>query len=139
MFSDIYESIHSDDLGETVGSFHWEPVRSWNPSSSRERDDRYARLCVLTKQGDGIPADVLPGQIVCVDNTIRRETTAEAIGYDEFHNSAANATGRRVTIAEALVLSSKGAFINWRPDGNCGPDAYALVVGEDAVLATAAA
>lgn len=37
MFNDIYESIHADDLGPVVGSFHDNPVRSWDPLDSRAR------------------------------------------------------------------------------------------------------
>lgn len=145
MFSDIFESIHADDLGSIVGEFHGEPVREWDRTTSIDRADRDARLSVKMRTGDSLPhpkmvADLETKQYeVCADNMLRKDTTAEAIGYDKFHNSALNATGRRVSIDEAQRLAAEGALINWRPDGVVfGQDAYALVVGEEEELAVAA-
>jgi hypothetical protein len=143
MFSDIYDSIHADDLGSTIGTFRCGveglPVREFFPAAVRERDDRQARASIIRAKlkglGDGVPAETLPNEVICADRVIRRGTAVLAAqGCSAFVE-----VGRRVTIAEALVLAAAGAFINWRPNGVVGPDEYALVVEEEATLAVAAA
>lgn len=32
-------AVHSDDLGEAVGEFYGTPIRQWNASESRKRED----------------------------------------------------------------------------------------------------
>ena len=127
MFTDIYESIHNDDLGPVIGTFNGNPVRSWDPQDSRARDIVFARERIKHSIGQGIPAEVLPGEVICTDGVVRRDTTAEFIGASYYAQNVEE-QGRRVSIEEARELSAGDANIIWRPDGNVGQGAYALVV-----------
>lgn len=131
MHNDIYPSIHAADMGPVIGTFNGEPVRSYNPIDTEVRDARMTRMRVLISSGAGIPAEVLPGEIICKDNIIRRTTAAaerEVVGTEESLTSTGS-TVKRVTLDEAKQLSDEGACIVWRPEG-CAPgvEQYALVV-----------
>jgi len=137
MFNDAFESIHNDDLGEVVGHFHGEPIRAWDPTNSKRRDnDRLASDLAMRqalKLNDANHAEVLPGQILCPDSIIRRVTTLEAMGEDAFFTL--HSRGKRITIEEATqLLKDKTANITWRPDGKTGPDAFAMTI-DDSQLA----
>jgi hypothetical protein len=131
MHNDIYPSIHADDMGPVIGTFNGEPVRSYDATKSEARQARDARMTVLLNLGAGIPAEVLPGEVI-VKNTIVRETAAadrEVIGIEEMLTSSGSTT-HRVSIEEAKKLSAEGACIVWRPEGSAqGVEQYALVVG----------
>lgn len=79
--------------------------------------------------GQSIPAEVLPGEEICSDNIIRRSTTAEAIGYDTYHNQVAIEAGtQRGGINVARLASLAGKLVTWRPNRDVGPATeFALV------------
>jgi hypothetical protein len=33
------QTVHSEDMGEVVGEFYGTPIRQWNASESRKRED----------------------------------------------------------------------------------------------------
>jgi hypothetical protein len=132
MTTDLGLAIHNDDLGPVVGSFMDTPIYSYDKTKTLLRDASDARIRIGLSSGSSIPAEVLPGEVICEDNIIRRSTTAEAQGYDEFHKIAIEVPkdSRRVTIEEARKLSAEGANILWRPEGTgSNVEQYALVVG----------
>jgi hypothetical protein len=102
--------IHSDDIGEVVGSFYGVPINSLNPIASelRELDDAQVRA----RAGLGTEpslAEVLPGE-VAKDNLIRRETTAEVVGETFYAEDIPK--GRQVPISEV----PDGVLVTWRPN-----------------------
>ena len=135
--SDVFESIHNDDLGPVIGTMRCGveglPIRSWSPQDSRNREnDRLAsdlRMRQILNETNENRAEVMPGEVICSDNIIRRETAAEK----QFNTSTtvAQEQGKRVTIEEAHKLSEEGACIIWRPDGIIGESEYALVMNQD--------
>lgn len=87
------------------------------------------RLTVKNSTGQSIPAEVLPGEEICADNIIRRTTTTEAIGYDNYYNQAyAEKDAKHVSIGVARLEAAAGKLITWRPDGiSTSGTEYALV------------
>ena len=84
---------HSKNIGEQVGEFCGVPIRSYNNFDLELDVALDVQRTVLRNQAMGCSdtpntAEILPGEVLCSDNIIRRETTAEAIGYDTFkeHN-----------------------------------------------------
>jgi hypothetical protein len=131
MFNDIYPSVHNDELGSVIGQFNGEPVRSYDAAASDERDIHDAFLRAQCSSGFSIPAEVLPGELICEDNIIRRETAAaerEVIGIEEMLTSSGSKVSR-TSLEEAQQMSDDGACIVWRPEGSAaGAEQYALVV-----------
>ena len=88
MRSDVNYS-HSKNIGEQVGNFCDVPILTYD---NFELELDVAVDSMRTVEGNkamgcsDIPntAEVLPGQIICADNIVRRVTAAEAIGYDIF-------------------------------------------------------
>jgi hypothetical protein len=133
---DVYESIHNDDLGPVVGNLRCGvdglPVRSWSPQDGRNREnDRLAsdlKMRQLLNEPDKNTAEVMPGEVICPDNIVRRETAAEK--QFNIAPSVEQAQGVRVTVEEAKGLSDQGACIIWRPNGIIGESEYALLMNQ---------
>jgi hypothetical protein len=130
----FFDSIHNDDLGPAVGAFHGIPIRSWSPNATRNRDNKRLAVDLKTRQllgeSNENTAVLLPGEVICSDFIIRRETAEKRqdgiiIPIPEPKNS------KRVSIKEALILAEEGACIIWRPDGIIGTSEYALVMNQD--------
>jgi hypothetical protein len=88
MRSDVNYS-HSKNIGEAVGSFCGVPINSYNTFDLELDVALEAQRTVLRNQAMGCSdapstAEILPGEMLCADNIIRRVTTAEAAGYDTF-------------------------------------------------------
>ncbi len=79
--------------------------------------------------GTSIPPEILPGEEICADHIIRRTTTAEAIGYDTYHNQEAiEADTQREGINVARLASLAGKLVTWRPNRDVNPATeFALV------------
>ena len=80
---------HSKNIGESTGDFCGVPILSYNNFDLELDVELDAQRTVLRNKALGcsdIPntAEILPGEILCADNIIRRVTAAEAVGYDEF-------------------------------------------------------
>ena len=80
---------HSKNIGEVLGDFHGVPVQAYDTFDLELDEALDVQQTVLCNQVMGcsdVPntAEVLPGEVLCADNMIRRTTTAEASGYDEF-------------------------------------------------------
>lgn len=90
------------------------------------------RRLVKYSSGKSIPAEVLPGEMICADGIIRRGTTAEAVGYDTYHNQEyTEKDAKRVSIGVARLAATDGKLILWRPNCATGKGAYALVYEEE--------
>jgi hypothetical protein len=88
MRSDVNYS-HSKNIGEAVGSFCELPIRSYDNFALELDVAVDSQNIILRNRAMGcsdIPntAEIMPGEVLCADNIIRRVTTAEAVGYDEF-------------------------------------------------------
>jgi hypothetical protein len=102
--------IHSDDIGEVVGSFYGVPINSLNPFASELREQDDAQIRARAGLGtEPILAEILPGEIA-KGNLIRRETTSEVIG-EKFYAEEIPA-GQQVPISEV----PDGALVTWRPN-----------------------
>lgn len=121
--------IHSDDLGPVVGMFHGVPVRSYNPIAVEDREILDTKIRVRTNSKVESSIEILPGEVICKDNMVRRDTAAAAM----FTKPSTHLQGRRVSINVARLLSLAGAYILWRPEGN--DDAIVL---DEPVIASAA-
>ena len=107
--------LHSDDIGEVVGSFYGVPINAVHPLASelREQDDAQvrARAGLGTKP---VLAEIMAGE-VAKDNLIRRETTAEVIGETFYAEEIPE--GQQVHIEENIVqLLRPGRLVTWRPN-----------------------
>jgi len=125
-----FETIHNDDLGQVESRFLDVPIYNWSPTDTQARDLYFAQQRVKHSKGAGVLAEVLPGEIRCEDNVIRRETAAAdrpIVGIEETLTSSGS-TVRRVSIEEATKLAKKGANIVWRPEGCVDGGNYALEV-----------
>jgi hypothetical protein len=49
---------------------------------------------------DSVPPEILPGEERCADGIIRRTTTAEALGYDDYHNALLEEKPREELVEE---------------------------------------
>jgi hypothetical protein len=88
MRSDVNYS-HSKNIGEAVGSFCELPIRSYDNFALELDVALDSQSTILRNRAMGcsdIPntAEILPGEVLCADNIIRRETAAETIGYDAY-------------------------------------------------------
>ena len=88
MRSDVNYS-HSKNIGEAIGSFCGVPINSYSNFAMELDVALDVQSTVLRNRAMGcsdIPntAEIMPGELLCADNIIRRVTTAEAAGYDEF-------------------------------------------------------
>ena len=125
-----FETIHNDDLGQVESRFLDVPIYNWSPTDTQARDLYFAQQRVKHSKGAGVLAEVLPGEIRCEDNVIRRETAAAdrpIVGIEETLTSSGS-TVRRISIEEATKLAKKGANIVWRPEGCVDGGNYALEV-----------
>ena len=81
---------HSKNIGESIGhDFCGVPINAYSIFDLELDVALDAQRTVLRNRAMGcsdIPntAEILPGELLCSDNVIRRETTAEATGYDSF-------------------------------------------------------
>ena len=106
MRSDVNYS-HSKNIGEQVGNFCDVPILTYD-NFELEVDvavDSMRTVECLKASGIDYPntAEVLPGQMICADNIVRRMTAAEAIGYDIF---------KEKNPVKMLVGASDGALYN---------------------------
>lgn len=125
-----FETIHNDDLGQVESRFLDVPIYNWSPTDTQARDMYFAQQRVKHSKGAGVLAEVLPGEVRCEDNVIRRETAAAdrpIVGIEETLTSSGS-TVRRISIEEATKLAKKGANIVWRPEGCVDRGNYALEV-----------
>ena len=125
-----FETIHNDDLGQVESRFLDVPIYNWSPTDTQARDLYFAQQRVKHSKGAGVLAEVLPGEIRCKDNVIRRETAAAdrpIVGIEETLTSSGS-TVRRISIEEATELAKNGANIVWRPEGCVDGGNYALEV-----------
>ena len=125
-----FETIHNDDLGQVESRFLDVPIYNWAPTDTMAREIYFSRKRVYNSKGAGVLAEVLPGEIRCKDNVIRRETAATdrpIVGIEETLTSSGS-TVRRISIEEATKLAKKGANIVWRPEGTVKDGHYCLEV-----------
>jgi hypothetical protein len=111
-----------------VGEFCGSPIITLDELgiAADEQLDLNRRLKFST--GTSVPAEVLPGEEICSDGIIRRVTTAEAVGYDTYHNQEAiEEDTLRVTIDSARSFSKGGQMVYWRPNSDVSSNAYALI------------
>ena len=88
MRSDVNYS-HSKNIGEAVGNFCELLIRHYDNFDLELDVALDVQSTVLRNRAMGcsdIPntAEIMPGELLCADNIIRRVTTAEAVGYDTF-------------------------------------------------------
>jgi hypothetical protein len=125
-----FDSIHNDDLRQIESKVFDIPVYNWSTTDTQARELVFMQQRIRENKGTGIPAEVLPGELICKDNIIRREIAAAdrpITGIEEALTST-GATVRRITIKEAAALAKKGASIVWRPEGTVEGGHYALEV-----------
>lgn len=59
------QTVHSEDMGEVVGEFYGTPIRQWNASESRKRED--ADLIQRLDRNRASEARILAEDIPAVD------------------------------------------------------------------------
>lgn len=102
-----------------VGTFCGSPIVTLDEMEIEGDIIRDIRCKILDGQLSPSPgmAEVLPGEARCNDGVVRRETTAEAVGYDKFHTvEPIEVKGSRVSIAEARQAAQEGKTVYWRPN-----------------------
>jgi len=112
------ESISNERVNEdVVGSFCGQRIVTIDALGADADEVADLHLRLMASSGTSFPAEVLPGEEVCADGIIRRTTTAEAVGYDTYHNQEQIETGqKRVSIADARKAAKDGAVVYFRPN-----------------------
>jgi hypothetical protein len=113
------ETVHEDRMqrDNVVGAFCGQPIITVDElgASADDLADLYTRLA--TSSHTSIPAEILPGEERCADGIIRRITTAEAQGYDNYHNKEQIEAGlQRGGIDLGRKASLAGELVYWRPN-----------------------
>ena len=107
MRSDVNYS-HSKNIGEAVGSFCGVPINSYDTFDLELDVALDSQSIILRNRAMGcsdIPstAEILPGEVLCADNIIRRETTTEATGKGMYTEGTAYGSEK---LADLCVQSS---------------------------------
>jgi hypothetical protein len=128
---------HSKNVGtEKLGEFCGSPIVSLNEKEidiDRAIDlDRTRLSNSLFPSAETDFVILLPGEVVCEDGVIRRSTSAEAVGYDEFHAFKVPADTKKVSIADARLASLAGELVTWRPNRVTGQEEFALIHTQEA-------
>lgn len=122
------ERVQRDNV---VGSFCGSPIVTLDKFGMEVDEERDLVNRLAVSGGTSAPAEILPGEERCADGIIRRSTTAEAVGYDTYHNQEAIEAGqKRVSMADAVQASKEGSMVYYRPNNFVGEGEYALVEGE---------
>lgn len=135
-------SAHADDLESVVGLISWVPQGKIDADTSagypthsgipilslpvEKADLREALLIGQTigrSSGVSVPAEVLPGELICKDRIIRRESALKEPEQAKVYQNA-----RKVSIGVAKLAAKDGKMVVWRPTGyNCD---HALIIEE---------
>ena len=118
----------AEHLGEVVGIFCGSPIRTLNQRAV-DLDQTLELEHIVDLDMAPTPTPLLPGEVVCSDGVIRRETSAEVVG-SEFYAFTTPKGAQKVSIAEATLASLAGESVLWRPDGNVGQKEFALRLEE---------
>ena len=99
---------HSKNIGEPVGDFCGIPTLSYNELDLELDAAIDAQKTILRNRAMGCndapsTAEILPGEMLCTDNLIRRETASEVTGHGKY--SAGNAYGSE-KLADLCALYS---------------------------------
>ena len=124
------ESINNSRVNENdvIGYFCGQRIVTIDELGAEADDEADLQIRLMTSSHTSISPEILPGEERCVDGIIRRVTTAEAVGYDVYHNQEQIEAGqKRVSIAEAVQASKDGAMVHYRPNRFVGVGEYALV------------
>lgn len=117
---------HSKNLGNMVGDFCGSPiVEMYLEEMDVDRIVDVQRTIEINRNSPKGTVEILPGEMICDDNIIRRGSTAEA--NPEFYNYQISVDARKVTLAEARQLLDEGAMITWRPNRVVGQEEFAIV------------
>lgn len=113
------EMVHEDRVqrGNVVGVFCGQNIVTIDEVGAEvdSMADLYMRLA--TSSHTSIPAEILPGEERCADGIIRRTTTAEAQGYDDYHNKEQIEAGlQRGGLDLGRLASLAGELVYWRPN-----------------------
>jgi hypothetical protein len=113
------EAISNDRVNQAdvVGSFCGQPIVTIDALGAEADDeaDLYRRLAASS--GTSVEAEILPGEERCSDGIIRRVTTAEAVGYDTYHNQEQIEKGqKREGLNVGRLASVAGRVVYWRPN-----------------------
>ena len=71
---------HHSRIGEAVGTFCGSPIVKLDELGMEVDRQRDAVNIIANSSGTSIPAEVMPGEMICADNVIRRTTTREVTG-----------------------------------------------------------
>lgn len=113
------ESINENRVqrDNVVGNFCNVPIITIDALGAEADEEAELYLRVHISSHTSIDAEILPGEECCTDGIIRRTTTAEAVGYDTYHNQDQIETGQqRVGIIAAQAAAKKGAVVYFRPN-----------------------
>jgi hypothetical protein len=127
------DAVHEDRVqrGNVLGSFCGQPIITIDEFGAEADDAADLNFRLMVSSHTSIPAEVLPGEIICNDGIIRRVTTAEAVGYDTYHNQEQIEAGTvRYPVDAARSFSKAGLMVYYRPDKHVGAGEYALVTEE---------
>lgn len=143
---------HADDLNDVVGAMSWVPqgkgdmvgvnpedygfgTHSAIPVVALYRDEAERREDILVAQqlafssGTSVPAEVLPGEVICKDGIIRRESALHAM-VDDGSNDKVYTDAKKVSIGVARLAAKDGKMVIWRPTGGQCNFAYVIEEGE---------
>jgi hypothetical protein len=103
--------------GNVLGQFCGVPIVTLDEFNIEVDEERDLWNRIANSSGTSIPAEILPGEERCKDGIIRRQTTAEAQGYDTYHNQEQIEQGRnRSSVQDGKLAAEAGKLIYWRPN-----------------------
>jgi hypothetical protein len=113
------DSINNSRVNEAdvIGSFCGQRIVTIDEIGAEADDEADLYLRLMSSSHTSVPPEILPGEERCADGIIRRVTTAEAVGYDAYHNQEQIEKGqKRGGIALGKLASLAGKMVYWRPN-----------------------
>ena len=113
MRSDVNYS-HSKNIGESIGEFCGVPIRTYNNFDLELDVALDVQRTVLRNQAMGCSdtpntAEILPGEVLCADNLIRRETASEVAGKGRYAEGIAYGSEKLADLcAQFSIMTSTG-------------------------------
>lgn len=123
------QHTHGKNLGDKiVGEFCGSPIRElYRHEVEIDQTVETARTIEINRRSNPpFTAELLPGEVICEDNVIRRGTTAEALG-EVFYDYELPEGAVKVTIEKGRELAAAGQEITFRPNRVVGQGEFAIL------------
>jgi hypothetical protein len=128
------EAVNNSRLNQNdvLGNFCGQPIITLDTLGAEADDEADLHLRLMLSSHNSVPAEILPGEVLCKDNVIRRSTAVEVIGYDTYHNQEQIEAGtQRGSIELGRLAALAGKLVHFRPNRFVGVGEYALITVDE--------